>query len=251
MRTQHLEIIPVEGMPLVKELDDLPELILKSLQTDTQEPMPGDILIVSHSIVSVAEGRIFDIEAMDISDRARAIAEKTGQEPEKVELALREADKIIRESPVLITQTRQGIITDYSGVDSSNAPSGKLIALPEDPDDSANKLHVVLSKALGFHLPVIICDTQGRPWRNGATNLAIGVAGISPFTDNKGKRDLYGRELQSSLVCLADELASAAELVMGQADEGIPVVLIRGIEYERRKGSASDILRSKDKNLFL
>lgn len=251
MRTERLEIIPIEGMPLVKELDDLPELILTTLLAGTQEPKSGDILIVSHSIVSVAEGRVFDIEAMDISDKARMIAEKTGQEPEKVELALREADKIIRETPVLITQTRQGIITDYSGVDSCNAPSGKLIALPKDPDDSANKLHVMLSKAFGFHLPVIICDTQGRPWRNGAINLAIGIAGMSPFRDNRGKEDLYGRELNSSLVCLADELASAAELVMGQADEGIPIVLIRGIEYERKGGFASDILRSKDKNLFL
>ena len=123
--------------------------------------------------------------------------------------------------------------------------------MPEDPDKSANLLHVMLSKALRFHLPVMICDTQGRPWRNGATNIAIGIAGISPFTDNKGRKDLYGRELRSSLVCLADELSSAAELVMGQADEGIPVVLIRGIEYERRNGSASDILRSSEKNLFL
>ena len=122
MRTQHLEIIPIEGMPLVKELDDLPKLILAVLQADTQEPKPGDILIVSHSIVSVAEGRVFDKEAMNISNKARMIAEKSGQEPEKVELALREADKIIRESPVLITETKQGIITDYSGVDSSNAP---------------------------------------------------------------------------------------------------------------------------------
>ncbi len=251
MRTQRLEILPIEGMPLVKELDDLPKLILTILQSSTQKAMPGDILIVSHSIVSIAEGRVFEIEAIDVSDRARMIAEKTGQEPEKVELALREADKIIRESPVLITQTRQGIITDYSGVDSSNAPSGKFIALPEDPDESANKLHAMLSESFGFHLPVIICDTQGRPWRKGATNLAIGVAGISPLIDNKGRKDLYGRELQSSLVCLADELASAAELVMGQADEGIPIVLIRGVEYERRKGSASDILRSRDKNLFL
>jgi len=251
MRAQRLEIIPIMGMPLVKELDDLFALILTILRTNTQEPKPGDILVVSHSIVSVAEGRVFEIEARDVSDRARTIAEKTGQEPEKVELALREAAKIVRESPVLITQTRQGIITDYSGVDSSNAPSGRFTTLPEDPDNSASKLHVKLSKAFGFHLPVIICDTHGRPWRKGAANLAIGVAGMSPFTDNKGRKDLYGRELRSSLVCLADELASAAELVMGQADEEIPVVLIRGIGYEQKNGSAADILRSRDKNLFL
>ncbi len=250
MQAQRLEIIPIKGMPLVRELDDLSELILTILRTDTQEPKPGDILIASHLIVSIAEGRIFDIEAMDISDKARMIAEKTGQEPEKVELALREADKIIRESPVLITETRQGIITDYSGIDSSNAPSGRFIALPEDPDNSASEFHLKLSKAFGFHLPVIICDTHGRPWRKGAANLAIGVAGMSPFINNKGRKDLYGRELRSSLVCLADELASAAELVMGQADEEIPVVLIRGIGYEQRNGSAADIIRSKDTNLF-
>ena len=251
MRARRLEIIPIMGMPLVKELDDLSELILTVLRTNTQEPKPGDILVVSHSIVSVAEGRVFEIEERDVSDKARTIAGKTGQKPEKVELALREAAKIIRESPVLITQTRQGIITDYSGVDSSNAPSRRFVALPENSDDSAGKLHVKLSKAFGFHLPVIICDTQGRPWRKGGTNLAIGVAGMSPFTVNKGRKDLYGRELRSSLICLADELASAAELVMGQADEGIPVVLIRGVEYEQMNGSAADILRSRDKNLFL
>ncbi len=251
MRAQRLEIIPLRGMPLVKELDDLSELILTTLQADTQEPKPGDILIVSHTIVSVAEGRVFKIEEMDISDKARMLAEKMGQEPEKVELALREAAEIIRESSVLVTQTRQGIITDYSGVDSSNAPTGRFIALPEHPDDSASKLHVKLSKVFGFHLPVIICDTQGRPWRKGATNLAIGVAGMSPFTDNRNRKDLYGRELRSSLVCLADELASAAELVMGQANEGIPVALIRGIEYKQKDGSVADILRSRDENLFL
>lgn len=251
MRAQRLEIIPIMGMPLVKELDDLSELILTVLRTNTQEPKPGDILVVSHSIVSIAEGRVFEIEEKDVSDRARMIAGKTGQEPKKVELALREAAKIVRESPVLITQTPHGILTDYSGVDSSNAPLGRFIALPEDPNNSASKLHVKLSKVFGFHLPVIICDTFGRPWRKGATNLAIGIAGMSPFTNNKNRKDLYGRKLQSSLVCLVDELASAAELVMGQADAGIPVVLVRGVEYEQRDGSAADILRTRDKNLFL
>ncbi len=251
MRAQRLEIIPIRGMPLVKEQDDLSKLILATLQADTQEPKPGDILIVSHSIVSVAEGRVFKIEERGISDKARTIAKITGQEPEKIELALREAAKIIRETSVLVTQTQQGIITAYSGVDSSNAPTGKFVALPKDPDDSASKLHVEISKVFGFHLPIIICDTQGRPWRKGATNVAIGVAGMSPFTDSKSRKDLYGRELRSSLVCLADELASAAELVMGQADEGIPVALIRGIEYKLRGGTAADILRSRDENLFL
>ena len=251
VRAQRLEIIPIRGMPLVNKMDDLSELILATLQKDSQEPKPGDILIVSHTIVSIAEGRVFKINERDISDKAITIAEKTGQEPEKIELALREAVEIIRESSVLVTRTRQGLITDCSGIDSSNAPTGRFIALPEDPDDSASKLHVKISKAFGFHLPVIICDTLGRPWRKGATNFTIGVAGMSPFTDNRNRTDLYDRELRSSLVCLADELASAAELVMGQADAGIPVVLVRGVEYEQRDGSAADILRPRDDNLFL
>ena len=150
MRAQRLEIIPIGGMPLVNEMDDLSELILATLQTDAQEPKPGDILIVSHTIVSIAEGRVFKIEERGISDKARTIAKKMGQKPEKVELALREAVEIVRESSVLIIQTRQGFITDYSGVDSSNAPTGHYVALPLDPDDSAGKLHVTLSKMFGF-----------------------------------------------------------------------------------------------------
>ena len=168
----------------------------------------------------------------------------------RTEIALQESVEVIREQPIMIAKTKQGIITDYSGVDESNAPLGSMIALPKNPDKSALEIHKKLSHSFGCHIPVIISDTQGRPWRKGATNLAIGIAGMSPFIDNAGRKDLYERFLRSSLVCLADELASAAELVMGQADEGIPIVIIRGVDYIIGEGAATQILRSSEENLF-
>jgi coenzyme F420-0:L-glutamate ligase/coenzyme F420-1:gamma-L-glutamate ligase len=205
---------------------------------------------VTHSIVSVSEGRVFSERDIEASDRAKRIAAATGRAPGKVEVALREAVEVVREEPVLITRTAQGILTDFSGVDQKNAPPGKYIALPLDSDESARKLHSQLSKEFGVRLPVIITDTHGRPWRLGAVNTTIGVAGMSPFFKNAGKEDLYGRHLRSSLVCLADELAQAAELVMGQADEGIPVVIVRGVNYDSGQGTASEILRSEAEDLF-
>jgi coenzyme F420-0:L-glutamate ligase/coenzyme F420-1:gamma-L-glutamate ligase len=168
-----------------------------------------------------------------------------------VEIALRESSEIIREEPILITRTHQGIITDFSGVDESNAPNGKMIALPKDSDASAKRISEDLSKAAGFNIPVIITDTQGRPWRKGAVNLAIGVAGMSSFVKNKGKEDIYGKTLQSSLVCIADEIAASAELVMGQANENVPIAIVRGLNLDEESGTAQEILRDSSENLFL
>ncbi|MFX1605451.1 MAG: coenzyme F420-0:L-glutamate ligase, partial [Promethearchaeota archaeon] len=178
------------------------------------------------------------------------IAERIKHSPERVEVALREAIEVLIEEPVLITKTKQGIITDFSGVDESNAPPGSLIALPDNPDESARRINNVISRSAGFNIPVIITDTHGRPWRRGAVNKAIGVAGMSPFVRNAGKEDIYGYELKGSLVCLVDQLASATELIMGQADEGVPVVILRGVAFEDEDGSASMIIRSASENLF-
>jgi len=163
---------------------------------------------------------------------------------------LREASEIIREEPILITKTHHGMITDFSGVDESNAPNGKVIALPRNPDASARRIHEDISKHTGFNVSVIITDTQGRPWRRGAVNLAIGVAGMSPFVVNEGKKDIHGKILQSSLVCVADEIAASAELVMGQADEKVPIAIVRGISPSDVSGSAQEILREETDNLF-
>ncbi|MFX0108319.1 MAG: coenzyme F420-0:L-glutamate ligase [Candidatus Hodarchaeota archaeon] len=248
---REIRIIPLREIPLIKVGDDLPALFLAALDRLEEEVRVGDILVVSHSIVSVAEGRVFRIDAIEPSKRAIDIACKTNRDAAVVELALREATKVIREEPVLITQTKQGIITDYSGIDASNAPAGYLIALPIDPDASAMRMHKAISKILGFSLPVIIADTQGRPWRKGAVNFAIGIAGMSPFTDNAGRTDLFGRELRSSLVCTADEIASASELVMGQSDAAIPAVIVRGVSISTEpKETASRIIRGPDSSLF-
>ncbi|UCH05438.1 MAG: coenzyme F420-0:L-glutamate ligase [Candidatus Thorarchaeota archaeon] len=232
MRVRELAIVPIREVPLIQQGDDLPSVLLRVLETCEFKPQPGDILVVTHSIVSIAEGSVFRKSDIEVSEESKRIASQNDRPPVQVEVALREARRILRERPVLITETKHGLITDYSGVDESNAPPGTLMTLPADPDKSAVAIFRKLSCGLGFTLPVIISDTQGRPWRKGAVNLAVGVAGLSPFIDNTGRKDLYGKPLRASLVCLADEIAAAAELVMGQADEGIPLVLVRGVRFE-------------------
>ena len=250
MKSRELSIVPIGEIPLVKPGDDLPFLLVEGLRSIRNELTSGDVLVVSHTIVSIAEERLYLLSDIEVSERARLLAIELGKEPEYVQLALNNAVEVIREKPVLITRTAQGLVTDYSGVDKSNAPPGYALALPSEPDMSAEAISAAISRELGLKIPVIIADTQGRPWRKGAINLAIGVAGMSPFLENAGRLDRFGRTLQSSRVCLADELAAAAELVMGQAGEGIPAALVRGLSLENELGSAKDIPRDPEKNLF-
>ncbi len=250
MTVRELKVVPIREVPLIQQGDDLPSVLLRVLETGDSRPQPGDILVVTHSIVSIAEGCIFRKSDIEISEESKRIALVNNRPPEQVEVALRQAKRILRETPVLITETRYGLITDYSGVDESNAPPGTLITLPADPDKSAATIYQILSDGFGFPIPIIISDTQGRPWRRGAVNLAVGVAGFSPLIENAGKQDLYGRRLHSSLVCLADEIAAAAELVMGQADEGVPLALVRGIRFQGTDGTAAQIIRDAKQSLF-
>jgi coenzyme F420-0:L-glutamate ligase/coenzyme F420-1:gamma-L-glutamate ligase len=230
-----IELIPVHGVPIIAPGTDLPSLISEVVRGQLHI---GDIVVVTHSIVSVSEGKLFRKEPID------------GEKDVRTDIAIKEAIEVIRESPILITRTKQGLITDFSGIDESNAPPGMLVGLPDNPDLSAEKIHRAITESVGFNVPVIITDTEGRPWRKGAVNLAIGLAGMSPFIINKGKEDLFERELKGSLVCLADQIAAASELVMGQADEEVPVVIVRGIEYDDGVGSASEIIREESENLF-
>ncbi|MHA1960599.1 MAG: coenzyme F420-0:L-glutamate ligase [Candidatus Thorarchaeota archaeon] len=250
MRRREITIVPIREVPLVKPGDDLPSILVSSLERNGIAPQEGDVVVVTHAVVSSAEGNLHEISKIVPSQHAERIAEKTGRSPSLVELALQEASEIIHEDPVLITRTRLGLITDFSGIDSSNAPQGFLMTLPNDPDESALRIHDRISSHFGFSVPVIISDTQGRPWRSGAVNLAIGLAGMSAFHSSRGDVDLFGRELRSSTVCVADELASAAELVMGQSGEGIPFVLISGYIPQLGDSQAQDILRSTDDSLF-
>jgi coenzyme F420-0:L-glutamate ligase/coenzyme F420-1:gamma-L-glutamate ligase len=250
LKIRQIDLIPLKDFPMVKTGDEISDLILSTLRNLGTELIQGDIIVVTHSIVSIVEGKLYRLDEVKVSERAVKIAERIGHSQERVEVALLEASEVLREEPVLITKTKHGIVTDFSGVDSSNAPPGNLVALPENPDQSAKRISDTLSKSTGFNVPVIITDTQGRPWRRGAVNLAIGVAGMSPFIHNVGKEDIYGNELKGSLVCLVDELASAAELVMGQAAEGVPAVILRGVEFDDDMGSATSIIRSDSENLF-
>ena len=250
MKNRELSIVPIGEIPLVKPGDDLPSLFAERLSSIDEELESGDVLVVSHTIVSIAEGRLFLLSEIEVSQRARQLSMELEREPEYVQLALDNAVEIIRETPVLITRTEQGLVTDFSGVDRSNAPPGHALALPIDPDNSAQAIHDAISREIGIGIPVIIADTQGRPWRRGAVNLAIGIAGMFPFIENAGKLDRFGRTLRTSRVCLADELAAAAELVMGQAGEGIPAALIKGLNLDGEQGSAKEILRNPDRDLF-
>jgi coenzyme F420-0:L-glutamate ligase/coenzyme F420-1:gamma-L-glutamate ligase len=245
-----IEIIPINGFPIIEIGVNLPLLICDTLRKGNIVLERGDIVVVAHTAVSIAEESVVKSDSITVTPHAERIARRTQQKPQKVQVALDEASEILTEDAVFISRTSHGIVTDMSGVDESNAPPGYYVTLPKNPDASADQISKTLSKEFGFRIPVIIADTQGRPWRRGAVNLAIGVAAMSPFAENAGKRDLYGRQLRSSLVCLADELAAAAELVMGQADEGIPAAIIRGLSYEDEKGSVYQIIREKETDLF-
>ncbi|MHA2177657.1 MAG: coenzyme F420-0:L-glutamate ligase [Candidatus Thorarchaeota archaeon] len=251
MNHNRIELIPILGFPIVKPNEDVLDLILDAFENQSLDLSPGDIVVVTHSIISISESNIRRLEEIEITDKARETSDESGQSVKRIQIALEEAMEVLRRSPILITKTKHGLITDFSGVDESNAPPNTLVLLPNNPDASALRISTKLSEKMGFRVPVIISDTQGRPWRKAAVNLAIGVAGMSPFTNNRGKMDLYERKLEGSLVCLADQIASAAELVMGQAGEGVPVVVVKGAKYESGDGTAKEILRDDSDNLFL
>ena len=250
MSNQEILVIPITSFPIVKKEDDFSTLLFSTMKNDNLTFLEGDILVVSHTIISIIEGSVYSITEVTPSEKAKRIALRDEHSEEYVEVALQEASEVIRVEPILITKTRQGIITDFSGVDESNAPLGTLITLPKDSDSTARRIHEEISRETGFNVPVIITDTQGRPWRRGAVNLAIGVAGMSPFDKNEGKKDIFGKILRSSLACIVDEIAASAELVMGQADEKVPIAIVRGLFPQYASGSAQEILREIDENLF-
>ena len=188
-------------------------------------------------------------EVADLVGRKKGLG-KIAKMRVEVELALREASVVLRESGVLITETKTGLVCNFSGVDKSNAPDEEYVLLPENPDKSAEDILETLMTKTGKSLAVVISDTQGRPWRKGSVNIAIGCAGINAFKHYRGRRDLYGNVLKRSTVCHIDEISAVAEPLMGQADEGIPVVIVRGYEFSPGSERAIDINRPEDEDLF-
>jgi coenzyme F420-0:L-glutamate ligase/coenzyme F420-1:gamma-L-glutamate ligase len=213
--------------------------------------LDGDVVVITQKVVSKAEGRLVDLRDVVPSPFAQTLAGQWGKDPRHVEVVLRESVRVVRmDRGVIICETRHGYVCANAGVDASNVAGREVLCLlPLDPDASAAALRAQIQKLAGVDAAVIISDTFGRPWRDGTTEVAIGVAGMRPIRDYVGQQDPYGYELRVTTVCVADELASAAELVTGKLTR-VPATIIRGYVVERGAGSARDIVRSPERDLF-
>ncbi|MFZ0817511.1 MAG: coenzyme F420-0:L-glutamate ligase [Candidatus Sulfotelmatobacter sp.] len=246
-----LQIIAIPLADEIKPGDSLAEKLLRSLRQRKLKFERGDILIVKHKIVSKAEGQIVDLTIIEPSSDSIAWAKQYNLDPRVIQLALRESRAVIRrKNGVLITETRHGFICANSGVDVSNVDGGRhALLLPADPDRSACKLHLELKKRIALAIPVLITDTFGRPWREGLVDFCIGIAGMKPLRDDRGRRDPHGYTLHASLEAIADELAAAAGLVCGKLSR-TPACIIRGFPYEPARDRTRDLLRAAASDLF-
>ena len=238
-----IEITSVEGLPEIRPGDDLAALIAG--RADLRD---GDVLVVAQKVVSKAEGRVVRLADVEPSDEARRLAGE--QDPRRIEVVLRESARIVRaRPPLIIAETRHGFVCASAGVDASNAPEpGTVVLLPEDPDASAALLRERLGELMGSEIGVIVSDSFGRAWRRGTTDVAIGLAGIRPLLDLQGERDPVGYELHATVIAVADELAAAAELVLGKT-AGTPAAVIRGVDA-RGEGSARELVIPEERDLF-
>jgi coenzyme F420-0:L-glutamate ligase / coenzyme F420-1:gamma-L-glutamate ligase len=246
-----LRLIPIPVAGEIHPSNSLADLLLDALRESDLKLERGDILVVKHKIVSKAEGRIVDLSTITPSPDSIAWARKYRLDARVVELALLESRSVIRrKNGVLITETQHGFLCANSGVDVSNVDGGShAVLLPEDPDASATQLRRDIKKRAGIAIPVIITDSFGRPWREGLTEFCIGIAGMKPLRDDRGRRDSHGYKLQASVEAIADELACAAGLVCGKLNR-TPACLIRGFHYESGRGRSSDLLRPAASDLF-
>ena len=247
-----IQIVGIKGMPLVKRGDEISSLILDALDKQKLQLQEDDILVIAQCIVSKAEGRIVKLSDIKPSATALEIAHQTRKDPRLVELILSESRRIemIADNNIIV-ETWHGFVCANAGIDSSNSGGeGRVTLLPADPDKSARRIRRRIEDLSGVKVGIIISDTHGRPFREGAINIAIGIAGVPPIISFAGKKDLYGYKLRTTRVSIGDELASAAELVTGESDEGIPVALIRGYEYTEREGTANELVRHREKDLF-
>ena len=246
-----IRIFGVPGMPEVAAGDDLPGLIGQALQNMGETLQEGDVVAVTSKIVSKAEGRIVMEHEVAPSDFAVTLAQSSSKSAAEIEVILRESARSVKMTDrVMIMETKHGFICANAGVDRSNvAGEGAMLLLPENPDQSAERIRKALEEQFGVSLAVILTDTFGRPWRVGQTNVAIGVSGMAPIVDYKGQKDSHNRTLQATALAVADELAGAAELVMNKTDR-IPVAVIRGYPYVKAPGKASELIRPKHLDLF-
>jgi coenzyme F420-0:L-glutamate ligase/coenzyme F420-1:gamma-L-glutamate ligase len=257
LTTSSLTLTAVPGIPAIREGDDLGRLIGEALVAADLRPRDGDVLVITHKIISKAEGRIVVLKDVQPTAQAIDLAEKTGKDPAVVALILSESRKILRHRPgLIIAEHRLGMVMANAGIDQSNVAGGddepRVLLLPEDPDASAAELQRVLEERFAVELAVVVADSVGRAWRNGVVGLAIGAAGLPALLDLRGRNDLDGRELKVTQVGYADQIASAAELLMGEADEGAPAVLLRGLNVRELAppAPARALVREAEEDLF-
>lgn len=250
--TLRIEALP--GIGEVGAADPLERILIAALETANITPGHGDALVVAQKIVSKAEGRTVDLRTVRPSSTAIALAEKTRKDPRLVELVLAESAAVVRVAPgVLIVRHRCGWVMANAGIDRSNVPAAgeeRVLLLPADPDASAAALRDALGQRFGTAPAVIIADSFGRPWRRGVTHVALGCAGLPALVDRRGELDRQGRPLQVTEVALADAVASAAGLVMGEGAEGLPAALVRGLAWTAPPRPAADLLRPVEEDLF-
>ena len=254
-RSNDLTLTAVPGMPLVNSECDVVDLILVALASNNLVLQTGDVLVVAQKIVSKSEGRMVRLEDVNPSDQAMELAQKTAKDPRLIELVLSESTEVLRAvDELIIVAHKLGIVLANAGIDASNVapPSDveQVLLLPRDPDRSAQDYHERIKQRTGVSVGIIINDSVGRAWRLGTTSLAIGVAGVTALEDHRGKPDLFGVSLKVSEEAVADELASAASLLQGQAAEKSPVVLIRGFVSDSDRQTAASLIRPVDQDLF-
>jgi coenzyme F420-0:L-glutamate ligase / coenzyme F420-1:gamma-L-glutamate ligase len=247
-------VLPITGLPEIVAGDDLAALLTERLAYSDLRLQPSDILVVTQKIVSKAEGRFVDLADLVPSPEAQALAMEIDKDPALVELVLRESSAVVRKAPnVLITRHRLGHVMANSGIDASNIGSGNggnVLLLPMDPDASAARIADAADARFGFRPGVVISDSFGRPWRIGTVNVAIGVAAMPAIIDQRGQADRDGRIMQMTMIAVGDAIAAAAGLAMGEGDEGIPAVIVRGLRLSGEHQTSRAIVRPLDEDLF-
>lgn len=248
---KHIQIIPVGAIGEVHAGENVAMLLLNALAAQGDALVDGDVVVVTQKIVSKAEGRVVIIEDVEPSPFAHMVAAQGHKDAKYYEIVLRESRRIVRmDRGVLITETHHGLICANAGVDESNVDGGRAVTLlPVDPDGSADAIRAAIRERAGVDVAVLISDSFGRAWREGQVNIAIGVSGMLPLTNYAGQEDSYGYLLKASVLAVADELASAAELVMGKTD-AVPIAIVRGFEYQPGEGRAHMLLRAPEKDMF-
>lgn len=252
-----INIFALDGVPLVKPGDDLVEIIKDALIVSNERLQNDDIVVIAQKIISKAEGRIVSLNSVKPSSQAEALAIKLEKDPRQIELVLQESKEIVRSKPgVVIVEQNLGLVMANAGIDRSNVVDQTndhdeyVLLLPEDPDGSCDLIRHGINKRLGVKVGVIVNDSVGRAWRIGTTGHAIGIAGLPAVIDLRGELDMFGKELLVSEQAVADELASAASLLQGQASEGMPVVVIRGFKSDAVKQKATALIRDREMDMF-